>query len=763
MRTGSLLFLLGIIILTQFRQLPSLTWVWLLPVFLWMLGKRGYWRWPAWLLCGFLWGLLRADFMLDNRLDRQFEGRLLQAEGRVVSLPEIHEDAIRFDFQVEHLRDQGGASHDSRLTVRLNWYRPFQQLLPGEQWRLSVRLKRPYGFMDPGGIDYEGYLFQEGLGATGYVVNRERNDQLAHASLFNIHQLRYRIRAQLEHVLGDHPMRGLVAGLAIGDLSQITPHQWHIMTNTGINHLLAISGLHIGLIAGLAFFLARSLWPLGGRLSLVCAGPRSAAIVALITALCYSLLAGFSLPTQRTMIMLGTVVLLTFVDRMTRNTNILALSLLVTLVSDPFAVMSVSFWLSFLAVAVIAYGMSARAGTRGLWWQWGRVQWLVAVGLAPVLIFRFQQISLVGVLANLLAVPWVSLLSVPLVLAGIAILQVHAGAGAFMIKLAAGSLALLWNYLELIGRPEASIWQTAAPTFPALFAMVIGVVLLLMPRGLPGRWLGVIWLVPVFLPPQPDLAAGQFRLTLLDVGQGLAAVVHTRNHTLLYDTGPSFSDRFDAGGAVVLPYLRYSGIKQVDKLIASHGDSDHIGGLPQVLAGVSVAEISSSVPEKIPQTNATECKAGDTWDWDGVHFSMLYPDGGENLSGNNRSCVLRVSSGGHSLLLTGDIQEPAEKKLIARYGMELRTEVLVAPHHGSNTSSSAGFISAVAPSYVLFPVGYRNRYGFPKQDIINSYRNSGASTVNTAAAGAIEVRFTEAGLQIARYRQRQRRFWHTEF
>ena len=763
MRTGSLLFLLGIIILTQFRQLPSLTWVWLLPVFLWMLGKRGYWRWPAWLLCGFLWALLRADFMLDDRLDRQLEGRTAWVEGRVVSLPEIHDDAVRFDFQVEHLRNEGGASFASPAMIRLNWYRPYPQLLPGERWRLSVKLKRPYGFLNPGGYDYEGYLFQEGLGATGYVINRERNDLSAHASPFYIHYLRYRIRAQLEQVLGEHPMRGLIAGLAIGDRSQITPRQWHIMTNTGINHLLAISGLHIGMVAALGFLLMRWLWPLGGRLSLVCAGPRVAAVAALGTGLFYSLLAGFSIPTQRTMIMLGIVLLLTGFDRLTRATNILALSLLVILVMEPFAVMSVSFWLSFLAVAVILYGMSGRVGTMGFWWQWGRVQWLVAVGLTPVLILWFQQISLVGVLANLLAVPWVSLLTVPLVLAGIAILQVHAGAGALVLQLSADSLAWLWNFLELIGRPEASIWRTAAPTLPALVATAIGVVLLLMPRGLPGRWLGVIWLVPVFLPPQSDLAAGQFRLTLLDVGQGLAAAVHTRHHTLLYDTGPSFSDRFDAGGAVVLPYLRDQGIRRVDKLIASHGDSDHIGGLPQVLAGIPVTGISGSAPEKIPQAPVTACQAGEHWEWDGVQFNVLSPRADENLSGNNRSCVLRVSAGSRSLLLTGDIQAPAEKKLIERYGRELQTEVLVAPHHGSNTSSSTGFINAVAPRHVLFPAGYRNRYGFPKQDIINRYRNSGASTLTTAAAGAIEVRFTESGVQIARYRQRQRRFWHTEF
>ena len=761
MRTGSILFLLGILLLIQLPYLPPLALVALLPLAVLLLFKRSNWRWPAWLLCGFLWSLLRADFMLSDRLDRQLEGRQLLVEGRVVSLPEKFTTVMRFDLQVDRLADANGKDYQSPDTIRLNWYRSYPELRPGEYWRLHVKLKRPYGFMNPGGFDYEGFLFQAGFGATGYVVNSGNNVRLAGASDYYIHQVRFRIREMLERLLGDNPMLSLVSGLAIGDRSGITPQQWRILTNTGINHLLAISGLHIGMVAAFGFFITRWLWPLCRGMSGTVAGPRVATAVAAISALFYSALAGFSIPTQRTVIMLGVALLLTGFNRLTRSTNILALALIVILIVDPFAAMSVSFWLSFLAIAVILYGMSCRTGVTGFWWRWGHVQWVVAVGLTPVLVLWFQQLSLVGIVANLIAVPWVSLLTVPLVLAGIATVYLHVGAGSFLLHLSASSLELLWGFLELIGQPEAAVLRTAAPTVPALVAAVIGVVLLLMPAGLPGRWLGMIWLLPLFIPPQSDLAAGQFKFILLDVGQGLAAVVHTRHHTLLFDTGPRFSDHFDAGGAVVLPYLQYQGLGKIDRLIASHGDSDHIGGLPQILAGVEVADVSTSAPEKISYFPVSECRPGDNWVWDGVSFSMLYPQPSESLRGNNLSCVILVSAGGYSLLLPGDIQRQAEQRLVARYGGQLQADVVVAPHHGSNTSSSAGFIRAVAPTYVLFPAGYRNRFGFPKQDIIARYEASGTIPLTTAVSGAIEMTFLENRIEITQYRQRLRRFWHT--
>ena len=762
MRTGSILFLLGIILLIESPHLPPSILALLLPITIIPLLKSSRWRWPAWLLCGFLWALLRADVILSENMDEQIEGVPLTASGRVISLPVNRGTQIRFDFQVDSLTGAGGKRYGAPHKIRLNWYRNYPDLSPGESWRLAVKLKRPHGFMNPGGFDYEGFLFQQGIGATGYVLNRADNVRLSMASGFNIDRIRFLIRRKLEKVLPDQQLAPLVTALVIGDRSAVTPVQWRILTRTGTNHLLAISGLHIGLIAALTLILARWLWPVTLGVLFKINSLRVAAVTAMTCALIYAALAGFSIPTQRALIMLAIVLLLGFVNRITHASNIICLTLLIILLIDPFSVMSSGFWLSFTAVNLILYGMTCRTGTTGFWWRWGRVQWLVGAGLAPLLISSYQQVPLLGIVANFIAVPWVSMLTIPLLLIGVSLSFIHEGIGSMILHMGLASLKLLWGFLELVSHFDAGVLHTALPSLTALMAAMIGVALLLLPRGLPGRWLGMLWMLPVFIqtPSFPDGAI--FRFTLLDVGQGLAAVVRTRHHTLLFDTGPKYSDRFDAGSDVILPYLKYQGVNRLDRLIASHGDNDHIGGLPQLLLNIDIDAISSSVPEKIRNFHASRCRAGDAWDWDGVHFAILYPASAEDLSGNDLSCVLRVSSGTHSLLLTGDIERRAEQRLVMRYPGHLRSELLVAPHHGSDTSSSQSFIAAVQPHYVLFPVGYRNRYNFPKKAIIHRYEISGAVPLDTASSGAIEAVFYEQGTVITRSRQRLHRFWNAE-
>lgn len=762
MRTGSILFLLGIILLIESPHLPPPKLALLLPIILIPVLQSSRWRWPAWLLCGFLWALFRADAILSENLDKQIEGVQLITEGRVISLPVNRGTHIRFDFHVDRISDTRGKRYGSPDKIRLNWYRNYPQLVPGEHWRLSVKLKRPHGFMNPGGFDYEGFLFRQGIGATGYVLNRAGNVRLHRASGFNINRTRFQIRKRLEKVFSDQALAPLAMALVIGDRSAVTPAQWRILTRTGTNHLLAISGLHIGLIAALSLILVRWLWPLTLGILFRVNSLRVAAAAAMGGALIYAALAGFSVPTMRALIMLGIVLMLGFVNRITHATNILCLALLVILVIDPFSVMSAGFWLSFTAVIIILYGMTCRTGTTGVWWRWGRVQWLIGIGLAPLLISTYQQVPLLAIVANFIAVPWVSMLTVPLLLSGVGLSFVHASIGIMVLHLGLDSLQLLWSFLELVSRFKGGVLHTAFPSPVALAAAMIGVVLLLLPKGLPGRWLGIVWMLPVFIQTAIYPERGLFRFTLLDVGQGLAAVVHTRRHTLMFDTGPKYSDRFDAGSDVILPYLKYEGVYRLDRLIVSHGDNDHIGGLPQLQMNIRIDDISSSVPGKIRNFRASRCRAGDHWDWDGVRFTILYPATAEDLSGNDLSCVLQVRAGNHSLLLTGDIERPAEERLVSRYGVGLKSEVLVAPHHGSDTSSSPSFIAAVQPRYVLFPVGYRNRYNFPKKDIISRYQANGAVPLDTASSGAIEVQFNERGVEITRARQRLHRFWNAE-
>jgi len=497
MRTGSIFFLFGILALIQLPALPTNYLLFLSPLCLLVIRRSPWIRWPAWILCGFLWMLFRSDLIISNELDSHLEGKPIIVEGRVIGLPEYRNTAIRFNFFVEDLIDARGVSWPSPGKVRLSWYHNFQDLEVGESWRLKVKLKRPSGFMNPGGFDYEGWLFQRGIRATGYVVGQGLNIRLDAAVGSTIHRLRFHLRQKLARLVNGEFTSPLIQALVIGDRSAITPQQWRVLTNTGTNHLLAISGLHIGFIAGLVFFITRWLWPFVGAFILGVAAPRVAAVAAIIAASLYAALAGFSVPTVRALTMLSIVLLLVIFYRRTATSHSLALALLVVLILNPFAVMSAGFWLSFLAIVVIVYGMSYRQDAHGLWWRWGRVQYLVALGLAPLLILWFQQVPLLSIVANSIAVPWVSLVSVPLVLGGSILSLINEALGKIIIDLGANSLDLIWPVLESIAKVKASIMYVATPSLVVLIAAFIGVALLLLPKGLPGRSLGVIWLLPL--------------------------------------------------------------------------------------------------------------------------------------------------------------------------------------------------------------------------------------------------------------------------
>lgn len=762
MRTGSVLFLLGVCCLTRLPELPSLWFLVLLPVAI-ICAQRWRWlRWGCWFLSGSLWALLRADISMLHRLDPSLEGRVLQATGEIASLPSAREDAVRFDFNIAELRDTAGGALPSPGKVRLSWYRAAPELIPGDVWQLTVKLKRPAGFMNPGGFDYEGWLFQQGIHAVGYVNEHDARALPERVDRWNIDRYRYAIRECLNAMIGTERLGALIPALAVGDTSTMTRAQWRILNRSGTTHLLAISGLHIAFFAGLCFLFVQRLWPVSAAACRVMAAPRAAAIAAVVGAIAYSALAGFSVPTQRSMVMIATWMSAQALYWQSGMSHVLALALMAVLLFDPFSVLAPGFWLSFLAVAVIAWGLGNRVGEAGWWWRWGQVQVAVTIGLSPILVVWFQQVPLLGMIANLAAVPWVTFLTVPLILAGTAMLRVWAYAGELLLRLALWSLDLLWPLLQMTGESRFSVLPLPAPTIPALALAMIGAAILLLPRGVPGRWLGVFWMLPLLFPAGSAPVPGEFRLALLDVGQGLSAVVQTHDHVLVYDTGPRFGTEFNAGGAVVVPYLRHLGIRTIDALILSHGDNDHIGGLADVLDGVEVIRMLSGVPEAVPAKGVEQCRAGMSWTWDGVVFTILHPPSDRTLPGNNRSCVLRVSASGRAALLTGDIERDAELALVDHASTGLRSSVLVAPHHGSRTSSSPAFIDAVRPDVVLFPAGYRNRFGFPKQDIIARYQQHGARVLDTGRSGAIDVHFDRAAVSIRTWRRDHRRFWHSQ-
>ena len=441
----------------------------------------------------------------------------------------------------------------------------------------------------------------------------------------------------------------------------------------------------------------------------------------------------------------------------------IAAALLAVLLIDPFATMAVGFWLSFSAILIIAYGMLYRVETNNLWWRWGRVQYLIAIGLMPLLIFYFQQYPLISFFANMVAVPWVSLFIVPFVLVGIFLSNLIPDLSAFFLLIASQALEILLSLLEWFVHFDFNLWQQANNKIWILITSLIGIILFLQPRGMPARSIGLIWVLPLLFPHKSRPENNEFWFTLLDVGQGLSATIQTHHHQLIYDTGANFSSQFNAGSSVLLPYLRKQAIDSIDLLIVSHGDNDHIGGAHYLLQEFPATPVLTSVPGRFDHHAVMSCYSGQSWVWDGVIFEILHPAERSNIRGNNNSCVLKVSNGQQSILLSGDIEKQGEKKIFANHREGLKASILIVPHHGSKSSSTPDFIDVVHPEYAFFPVGYRNRYKFPNQDIISRYESRGIKLLDTAQHGAITVKTGSPDMIITTYRQKAQRFWHTDF
>jgi len=762
-----LAFLCGVLWVQGLPELPSLAWAAaLLPLAL--LG----WRWPRvglpalFLVAGALWAVWRADLVLGESLPTELEGVDLQVEGRIADLPTPGEHGPRFAFDIERAsyRDQ-----PVRLPARVLLGRYDHPAPPdvGDRWRFTVRLKRPHGFQNPGGFDYEAHLFQQRVRATGYVRDDpppQRLNRLADTDEllagYRLNRFRQQLSDQIRALIPERRFTAMVTAFANGDDSSMPDEQWLALNRTGTTHLVAISGMNIGLVAGLVFLLLRRLWAWTGWTVLRRPAPQVAAGGALLAATGYAALAGFAIPTQRALVMLAVALASTLTGRRVAASTLLAVALLAVLVFDPLAVLAPGFWLSFAAVAVILYALRPRPEP-GRWQRllaWGRVQWAVSLGALPIVLFLFQQVSVIGPLANLVAIPVVELAVIPATLIGVvASLTLPDWLASWPFALANQALEWLWPALEFLAHLPGGIWTQPAPPPWTLLAALIGILLLLAPRGFPARWLGAIWLLPLVTTRPAAPAPGAAWVTLLDVDQGLAVVVRTASHVLVYDTGARYSARFDAGRAVLVPYLRHQGIDRLDTLIVSHGDNDHIGGSGSLLASVPADEILSSVPERL--AGARACAAGQHWSWDGVAFEILHPPTDSPLTGNNRCCVLRVASRYGRVLLPGDIGAKAERVLLRQQDAALPAEVLAVPHHGSRSSSTETFLDAVHPQVALLPVGYHNRYHHPHPQVVRRYQERGIAVAASPAAGAIDVRLEPAGLSVHRYRDERRRYW----
>lgn len=771
MRSTVLAFLGGALVLQTFATLPSMWWpLALLPaaLLIWLAARKwprlGYGLLLVWAcLAGLCYTAWRADLLLREALPAALEGRDLWVEGHVADLPQPAERGLRFRFDVEQARLDMQAVRVPRR-IQLSVYGDGPGLnLPlrvGDRWRLLVRLKRPHGFQNPSGFDYEAYLLRERVRATGYVRSRQPAVLLASDPFsYPLGRLRQQIGARVQAALPDNPFAGMVTAFINGDETGIRDAQWEVLQRTGTGHLVAISGMNIGFIAGLMFFLVRRAWAWLGNAALCWPAPKAAAVGALLAATVYAALAGFAIPTQRALIMLAVVMGGVLLQRRTAPSHLLALALWGVLLYDPLAVLAAGFWLSFASVAAIVFAMAGRRDARQWWRLLSNTQWAVTIGLLPLLLVLFQQVSLVGPVANLLAVPVIELLVIPLSLLGTALLALLPALAALCLQGAAWTLQTLWPVLTWLAAWDYAQWTQPRPPAWAVIGACVGVLWLLAPRGWPARWVGAVWLLPLLSVRPPVPPPGEVWLTLLDVGQGLSAVIRTHAHTLVYDAGPYYSARFDAGRSVVAPYLRGLGVRRIDTLIVSHGDNDHRGGARSLLRAFAAERIFTSIPESF--AGAQYCKQGQSWRWDGVEFHILSPESESGRRGNNACCVLWIASAHGNILLPGDIEAQVERALVRRWGERLAAQVLIAPHHGSKSSSSAAFVAHVRPQVVLFPVGYRNAYHHPHHQVVQRYASTSTRLYDSAAHGAVEIALAAGGLQVSPYRQSAKRYWFT--
>jgi competence protein ComEC len=673
---------------------------------------------------------VRASAFASNALPPALEGRSIALTGLVATLPQRSDAGLRFRFDVEQ------AEAGVPPQILLGWYAdsgPPPALRPGERWQMTVRLKAPHGNVNPHGFDYELWLWEQGLQATGYVragTNDPQPHRLAETWRYPVEQLRHSVRESIYAQVPDRKLAGVIAALVVGDQAAIERSDWDVFRATGVAHLMSISGLHVTMFAWLAAALVGWLWRRSVRLCLAFPAQHAALLGGLVLAALYALFSGWGVPSQRTIWMLATVGALRMLGKQWPwpMTWLLACAVVVTI--DPWAMLQAGFWLSFVAVGVLfATDTGIEVGkVRGL----VREQVIVTIALTPLTLLLFGQVSLIGLVANLVAIPWVTLVVTPLAMAGIFIAALW-DAAAWAVQV----LGVLLQFLAHL--PLATFTVAAAPLWAGV-AGVAGGLLLAMPWPRAIRLLGLPLLLPVLLWQAPRAAAGEFELLAADVGQGTAVLVRTAQHALVYDTGPRYSRESDAGHRVLVPLLR-SFDERVDTVVLSHRDIDHTGGAVAVLTMQPQAALLSSIGKDHELQSlrpATRCEAGQHWEWDGVRFDVVHPasqDYEHAGKPNAVSCVLRVAGARAAALLTGDIEEPQEAGLLAR-GAELEADVLIVPHHGSKTSSSDAFLDAVRAKFAVIQAGYRNRFGHPAAPVVERLRVHGLVLFDSPRCGA---------------------------
>ena len=711
-----------------------------------------------------MWTASRA--MLEDRLLPELQGQTLTATVRIANFPEVLPGSVRF---VAYPIEDPVVETVLPAKIRLSWYDAPEIPRIGETWHLQVRLKRPRGFKNGPGFDYELWLARQRIGATGYVVAGPANAKLVQALVERRPLLRQRLVDRIVAVTGENDATAVLLAITVGALHLISKEQWERYAISGTSHLMAISGLHIGLAAGGAWLLCRMLFPLFFRSVNV---RDLAALTAVFAACAYADVSGLAIPARRAVLMAALVAIPFLLRRQLSSDKIFAMSCIAVFAGDPLVIHAPGFKFSFGAVAILLWIARQRhacescessrlgrafSGARSL----SVLQLTLLLGLFPMTVLVFGRISWLAPLVNLLVLPLFNIVTVPAALLGLLLDGPLAFAGDGLLRLSWQSVRLtLWLVDAVSGWGPARI-HTATLAGVMLFVVLLAALPALLPPGFPGRRLAWVAAVSALLYKPPPPPAGCVDLVALEVGQGLSVVLRTERRTVIYDTGPSFRGGSDIGQLVLVPWLRAAGVRRVDLLVVSHSDDDHAGGASSLVKAVEVRQILAGEPLASVQQAQFACRSGQAWLWDGIRFSVMHPGVYPLQSNNNASCVLEVAAGRHRILLTGDIESPVENHL-ARTAVLAPVDILTVPHHGSRTSSGSAFVDALRPSVAIVSAGYDNRWGFPKDDVVKRWQDAGARVMNTAISGAIHHRVcANSGVQLqSEQRRRLRRYWH---
>ncbi len=709
----ALSFLLGVVLFQTSRELPSDYSLLLVPLCILLLIKYPRTSPLLFASLGYSWSFIFSLYVIYPQLSPQLEGEDIQLKGAVIEVKSESHQFSRFVFSIDQ-----ASIHQLNVQVpdniMLSWYQPKQLIQYKQQCDFVVRLKRILGYSNPGGLDHEKNMFMAGIGARGYV----RSGQCEVLSRTDVEQpsLRQQWISRFQVIAPQYENANLMQALTFGERQDIEQAQWQILRETGTSHLLAISGLHLSAISLVMFFLVSHLARCSAWVCERIPAQSIAAVCAMVAAIFYAYLAGFSLPTQRALIMVVIGLLAILLHKPVINIPLLSSALLLVLIINPLSVLNAGFWMSFLAVLFIFIVLKSTEGKSKLF-RIIVVQFYLGFALLPVSLLFFSQASIISPLVNLVAIPLVSFVLLPLLLITQVVFLLGVTLSDSMFLILDQLFSWLWWGLQQSAEFKyASLEFT--PKILGVVAYVIGLFMLVQAKGLPVRHLAWILLAGLFLIKEPQLKQGQMRLTVLDVGQGLSLVIETENHALIYDAGVRTPSGFNTGDAVVLPYLKTRTISKVDLAMISHNDNDHSGGMHALIShGVVDSLMVSNQPQLYDFENTRLCRAGDEWQWDGVEFEVLHPPKKWQSNDNNRSCVLQIKHTAGNILLTGDIEKSAEEWLISQYDDYLSSDIIIAPHHGSQSSSSYRFVDLVHPQTVVFSAGYRNRYGFPHATI----------------------------------------------